>query len=77
MFFHDSQKINVILMIILYILFDSLYPLIEYMFLNENFSKKNKPFEGLISKMVSQQGFEPRTDALEGHCSIQLSYWNK
>ena len=25
-------------------------------------------------KMVSAQGFEPRTHALEGRCSIQLSY---
>ena len=24
--------------------------------------------------MVSAQGFEPRTHALEGRCSIQLSY---
>ena len=25
-------------------------------------------------KLVSAQGFEPRTHALEGRCSIQLSY---
>ncbi len=25
---------------------------------------------------VSQEGFEPPTDALEGRCSIQLSYWD-
>ena len=25
-------------------------------------------------KVVSAQGFEPRTHALEGRCSIQLSY---
>ena len=25
--------------------------------------------------MARQEGFEPSTDALEGHCSIQLSYW--
>ena len=24
--------------------------------------------------MVNEIGFEPMTDALEGHCSIQLSY---
>ena len=28
----------------------------------------------LFIKMVSAQGFEPRTHALEGRCSIQLSY---
>ena len=27
-----------------------------------------------IIKLVSAQGFEPRTHALEGRCSIQLSY---
>ena len=26
--------------------------------------------------MVSQEGFEPPTPALEGRCSIQLSYWD-
>lgn len=31
-----------------------------------------KRFESLC--MVSQVGFEPTTDALEGRCSIQLSY---
>jgi hypothetical protein len=25
---------------------------------------------------VSQERFEPPTDALEGRCSIQLSYWD-
>ena len=28
----------------------------------------------LLKKMVSPQGFEPRTHGLEGRCSIQLSY---
>ena len=28
----------------------------------------------LFYKLVSAQGFEPRTHALEGRCSIQLSY---
>ena len=28
----------------------------------------------ISSKMVSPQGFEPRTHGLEGRCSIQLSY---
>ena len=27
-----------------------------------------------LYKVVSAQGFEPRTHALEGRCSIQLSY---
>ena len=27
--------------------------------------------------MVRQEGFEPPTPALEGRCSIQLSYWRK
>ena len=30
--------------------------------------------ESPMFKMVSAQGFEPRTHALEGRCSIQLSY---
>ena len=30
----------------------------------------------LKTKMVFQEGFEPPTPALEGRCSIQLSYWN-
>ena len=28
-----------------------------------------------IHHMVHQKGFEPLTPALEGRCSIQLSYW--
>ena len=28
----------------------------------------------ILEKMVSPQGFEPRTHGLEGRCSIQLSY---
>lgn len=27
-----------------------------------------------IAMKTSQEGFEPPTDALEGHCSIRLSY---
>ena len=29
-----------------------------------------------LAIMVSQEGFEPPTPALEGRCSIQLSYWD-
>ena len=32
------------------------------------------PYQLGESPMVSAQGFEPRTHALEGRCSIQLSY---
>ena len=32
---------------------------------------KKNPFKW----MVRQAGFEPATDGLEVHCSIQLSYW--
>ena len=31
-------------------------------------------FFGVVKKMASPQGFEPRTHGLEGRCSIQLSY---
>ena len=27
-----------------------------------------------MQQIMSQEGFEPPTDALEGHCSIRLSY---
>lgn len=37
--------------------------------------KKPKPLEGFgFFKLVSQERFELPTDALEGRCSIQLSY---
>ena len=29
-----------------------------------------------LNVMASQEGFEPPTHALEGRCSIQLSYWD-
>ena len=32
------------------------------------------PLGDTPKKMVSPQGFEPRTHGLEGRCSIQLSY---
>ncbi len=35
--------------------------------------KKGSP-EGEPFCYMSQEGFEPPTDALEGRCSIQLSY---
>ncbi len=31
------------------------------------------PHPHIKSKVVRPRGFEPLTDALEGHCSIQLS----
>lgn len=31
-------------------------------------------YKRIYIRMASQEGFEPPTDALEGRCSIQLSY---
>lgn len=43
--------------------------------LNTQKSKKAKTFRRFwLFKLVSQERFELPTDALEGRCSIQLSY---
>ena len=46
---------------------------IEYK-MKRNYKEKPLGNKGFNNKMVSQKGFEPLTLALEGRCSIQLSY---
>lgn len=47
-----------------------------YNFISTQRLSAHKNVYGALGKMASQEGFEPPTHALEGRCSIQLSYWD-
>ena len=54
----------------------SIYIITQKRLSNKSFSIITRKFAFTIN-LVSQKGFEPLTPALEGRCSIQLSYWDK